>query len=391
MKKIVCKYIMRISTESTSYFPRFSVEFANSLLRQLLSDPKDDGNIAISPSRLQTVLAILANFTKPAVQKRILEVIGNDVLEIDDANSLCNKDRLSVTQLDDDYPIPTIEIKTLLWMKEGLKVNQKNLDKISADYDVVLKQVDFTNPDTISIIDKTIDEATHGLVPEIQSDIQPDTQLLLTDILYFKAMWEAFNEEATTNCLFYGTRGKVKVPMMHCLDSTDYCESEYYQMVRLPYMCMSEPHKHFSMRIILPKKGYSLYEALYDIWNNEFPYDFSVEEVKLSLPRFTAESNINMKEILTNIGLGYLYESTDIIPSLVKHIQLSEIAQRVKIKVDESGTEAAALTYCCDVGCAMIDEKPQPIVMNVNRPFVFEIVEETTSTVLFTGVIKNIE
>ena len=33
----------------------------------------------------------------------------------------------------------------------------------------------------------------------------------------------------------------------------------------------------------------------------------------------------------------------------------------------------------------------EPIVMTVDRPFLFEIVEESSGMVLFTGIINNIE
>jgi len=41
------------------------------------------------------------------------------------------------------------------------------------------------------------------------------------------------------------------------------------------------------------------------------------------------------------------------------------------------------------MGC-LSDEKPDPVVMFVNRPFIIEIVEDYRNTILFTGVINNI-
>lgn len=43
------------------------------------------------------------------------------------------------------------------------------------------------------------------------------------------------------------------------------------------------------------------------------------------------------------MGLACVLESCDIIPQCIKGLQISDISQQVKIKVDEQGTEAAAV------------------------------------------------
>ena len=47
-------------------------------------------------------------------------------------------------------------------------------------------------------------------------------------------------------------------------------------------------------------------------------------------------------------------------PEFFEGLQVSDISQQVKIKVDEYGTEAAAVTFIEKVGCLPPDEKPKP-------------------------------
>lgn len=115
------------------------------------------------------------------------------------------------------------------------------------------------------------------------------------------------------------------------------------------------------------------------------------EEVKLTLPKFNIKSNVDMKQVLRDIGLGCILESEDIVPGLVNGVRVDDISQQVKIKVDENETEAAALTEMCIAMGPPPTEKIEPVVMNVNRPFMFEIAEEYSNTILFTGIINNIE
>lgn len=374
-------------------YRNFSAKFSNKLLYKLV-DSEGNNNIAISPSRLQNVLVLLANWASPQIRKAILEGIGSEVMEMDEANVLCNKEHLHLTSWKEgegDY-IPTIETNTFLWVKKGMKLKPDGLTCVSSDFNVVLREVDFSQPDTKDIINKAVDVASHGLIKEVNSDIQPLTQMLLTDILYFKAKWdERFYEEDTKERIFYGTKGKEKVPMMRKTDSLMFSETQTCQVVQLRYMCMSEQDKYFTMRIYLPKEKCSISDVLHELWNNEFYFDMTEEDVKLTLPKFTIKSNADMKQVLKDIGLECIFESADIVPGLVNDVRIDDISQQVKIKVDANETEAAALTEMCVAMGPPPTEIREPVIMNVNRPFMFEIAEEYSNTILFTGIINHIE
>ena len=379
--------------EIQEMYRNFSAKFSNKLLYKLV-DSEGNNNIAISPSRLQNVLVLLANWASPQIRKAILEGIGSEVMEMDEANVLCNKEHLHLTSWKEgegDY-IPTIETNTFLWVKKGMKLKPDGLTCVSSDFNVVLREVDFSQPDTKDIINKAVDVASHGLIKEVNSDIQPHTQMLLTDILYFKAKWdERFYEEDTKERIFYGTKGKEKVPMMKKTDSLMFSETQTCQVVQLRYMCMSEQDKYFTMRIYLPKEKCSISDVLHELWNNEFYFDMTEEDVKLTLPKFTIKSNADMKQVLKDIGLECIFESADIVPGLVNDVRIDDISQQVKIKVDENETEAAALTEMCVAMGPPPTEIREPVIMNVNRPFMFEIAEEYSNTILFTGIINHIE
>ena len=379
--------------EIQEMYRNFSAKFSNKLLYKLV-DSEGNNNIAISPSRLQNVLVLLANWASPQIRKAILEGIGSEVMEMDEANVLCNKEHLHLTSWKEgegDY-IPTIETNTFLWVKKGMKLKPDGLTCVSSDFNVVLREVDFSQPDTKDIINKAVDVASHGLIKEVNSDIQPLTQMLLTDILYFKAKWdERVYEEDTKERIFYGTKGKEKVPMMRKTDSLMFSETQTCQVVQLRYMCMSEQDKYFTMRIYLPKEKCSISDVLHELWNNEFYFDMTEEDVKLTLPKFTIKSNADMKQVLKDIGLECIFESADIVPGLVNDVRIDDISQQVKIKVDENETEAAALTEMCVAMGPPPTEIREPVIMNVNRPFMFEIAEEYSNTILFTGIINHIE
>ena len=379
----------------------FSTRFNNYVLKSLIEENGDKQNIALSPSRLQAVLVLLANWTTPNNSRWILDQTVSDVIDIKEANLLFNSDNIQPIPHEETFRdmdgnpiqmVPTIEQQTTLWYKHDLTLNTKAIDNIKDAFHVTVNAVDFSDANIKNVIDEEVCKGTHGLIDHLDTDIDAAMLALIVDILYFKGAWEyEFDEYNTKDRMFYGTKGKAKVPTMQSEGRMDYAETSVYQAVRLPYMCESVNHKEFAMRIYLPKNKYGISDVLNFIQNEDYELYTEREEVKLSLPKFEVANNIDVKNLLSRMGLTCVLESYDIIPQCIKGLQISDIAQQVKIKVDEQGTEAAAVTFMAVTGCCPPEIEPTPKVMRVNKPFLFEIVEETTNTILFSGVINNIE
>ena len=64
---------------------------------------------------------------------------------------------------------------------------------------------------------------------------------------------------------------------------------------------------------------------------------------------------------------------------------ISRMLQKARIRVDESGSEAAAVTE--DVVCleACEEEPEPPVIFHADHPFVYVIRETPTGVILFVG------
>ena len=374
----------------------FRRSFSEKLMEQIVGNAANDDNIAVSPSRLQAVLVLLSNWASPDMQRKILDVAVGESAGIEDANEFCRKDNFSVATC---YNIsgevsesPIVELSTILWLQEQLRLKAGHIADMREAFGVEYERVDFANPDTQGLIDAKINEASHGLLPSLNAKVDPLTRVLLTDILYFKAHWEIpFEEENTDELPFYGAKETVDVPTMCMEERLPYKETDKYQMVELSYLTDFSSEKSYVMRIYLPRLCVSNIELLRAIAEEDAKQEVKEEHVCLYLPRFSAETDIKMTNIFQQLGLKELFTSTDILPQLADNIQISDIAQKVKIIVNETETEAVALTSIVCAGCLPPEEDDKPIVMTVDRPFFFEIVEETSGTILFTGIINDIE
>ena len=64
---------------------------------------------------------------------------------------------------------------------------------------------------------------------------------------------------------------------------------------------------------------------------------------------------------------------------------ISDAFHKAFVAVDENGTEAAAVTAII----MSVQSMPQPVKMELNRPFIFAIYDNQTNSVLFLGRVMN--
>lgn len=123
-------------------------------------------------------------------------------------------------------------------------------------------------------------------------------------------------------------------------------------------------------------------------------YSFIPYEVDLKLPRYETSSDTDQIEdkligLLQKMGIhlafdGYFAE----IPNMCEdgNVFISMMQQKAKIKVNEEGSEAAAVTvagmnYTTSAGPV---EHPKA-TFHANRPFVYTISEASSGVILFVG------
>lgn len=351
-------------------------------------------NVFISPGRLQAILVLLSNWADTDMLHQILEAICCKEMALEDANNMVADDHYLIPNASkedqEEGYIPTVDLKTLMWYKKGENLNKHGLIAIEKLFKVLFNELDFDSPSAVDKINYEVENASHGLIKNLQIELPSDIKALLVDVLYFKATWfNRFYEEDTRTRNFYYKGGSSKVKMMSLTSIFRYFENDTFQSICLDYNSWGS-FRSYSMWIHLPKKRNKVKDILAQIKKNNIGLKYETQEVHLSMPRFELESRTSLTEVLKVLGMNETFASDDAIPKLLSDVRIDDIVQQGKIEVNEVGTEATMATYIMMCGCCPLDDKPKPIEMKVNHEFIFEIVETNTGIRLFSGIVNKL-
>ena len=163
---------------------------------------------------------------------------------------------------------------------------------------------------------------------------------------------------------------------MHQTLDASYGENDFGQAVTLPY-----GNGKFALTVYLPAKSDAL-TTLPDA--KQLPRTGETCHVILSLPRFETETTVEMKELLAAMGLP-VGPYTELVENDTAVI--SQVIHKANITVNETGTEAAAVTVIeMKLSSAGPDPEPRTVKFTADHPFLYTISERTSGAILFTGL-----
>ena len=159
----------------------------------------------------------------------MLDSIGGDDMDIEAVNALLSRQNLVSGIEEGCYGAenePVVEQGVSIWAQKSLIIDHSSVDGVMDDFNVSIRNVDFKDTITKEVIDRSICEATHGLIDHLDAELPTDTLAAIIDILYFKAKWwSRFDEYDTKERVFYGADGKTMVKMMKQTESYNYADT----------------------------------------------------------------------------------------------------------------------------------------------------------------------
>lgn len=376
-----------IPTQNMKTTDQAQNEFAFKIFGLLNSPEQAETNKMISPLSLFTALSMVYNGADGDTKKGIEKALQLNTEDISLLNSANQQFMHKLMTADESV---TMDIANAIWYDQSLKVQDDFIENTQTYYDAHVSGENFGDPKTVALINNWVKEKTHNKIKSILEQINPGEVMFLLNAVYFKGDWtDSFSENMTRNKSFYTSEGEIKVPFMYKDEHFNYVETEGLQAIELTY----GKEKLFSMMVLLPKENLSISEFIASLNPQMFSdlnSNLRSEKVKLFLPKWESSYTAdNLKNELSKMGMSQAFTGGADFSNLFERqsTAISSVKHKTYIKVDEEGTEAAAVTSIGMVATSM--PMHPPTIMDVNRPFVYLIKERETNTVLFLGVTNN--
>ena len=274
--------------------------------------------------------------------------------------------------------------------------------------------------ETAAQVNGWVSKATKEKITEIIDDTTAaQVSLILINAIYFKGLWEEqFNPADTNMQPFFTMDGsQVNAPLMYLKYDKGPAVSgyEFTTSGNIPCVAVRMQYKGgaFSAVFSMPtddvkqaqgpltlESGMLYGKALATCqrefltalstghvkWKAVGPHGYS--SAKIFLPSFELTCDYSLGTLLQNLGLSSIFKPGDFTRlANVDDLFVSDVKQKVYVKVDEKGTEAAAVTSIMMMR-AMIQPMNE-LFVKFDRPFHMSIVHNDTGLALFTGIVEN--
>jgi serpin B len=364
--------------------------------RQLVSDNNDfafnlfrnaqnEGSQIISPLSITYALGMLNNGATGQTQQEINTVLGFGDAGTDAINDFCKKMLSQAPTLD---KMTKVMIANTIFVNSGLGYVLKPslVENANTYYDAKPESRDFKDGRTLDAINQWASDHTEQMIKKAleENEFDPEAVSYLLNAIYFKGEWSMkFNKSETQNEPF--NKGE-KVPMMHQECELSYTDNDTYQSLNLPY-----GNGAYYMTVMLPHEGKTTDDILNQLngqsWNNNL-HQMYTHIVDVKLPRFETNTDLNLVEIMSRLGMPTAFDPNqahfDDFCNAPTYIELMK--QVAKIKLDEEGTEAAAVTVT-GMNTTSVEEEPELpyAVFHADRTFLYAISEKSTGAIFFIG------
>ena len=351
--------------------------FAMDLITRLSSKNQ---NVSVSPFGLSAVLSALDLGADPALHEAIAATMhlspGADKLD-----ELRRESRLINLAIQRDprriSSFNAVFVDHRLPLKPGIR------DLAVADVDVDVQSIDFESQFGIDGLNDLLTKKTNG---RIKSILEPGSAptLVAINALFFNDCWKTpFDKSRTADRPFTrpdGTKAE-RSTMSGAVGSAGYRTAGPFVAVELSYL-----DENFALTLVTtqhaPAKAADFKEAVSLLAG----VDFLDTKATLSLPKFGGQTDNDLLDTLSAMGLKPGLASANQLPGFSNGLKIGRVRQKTWLAVDEAGTELAAVTA---VEATRAAPRPKAVSVSFDKPFIYALRYRPTGTILMAGYVGD--
>lgn len=360
-----------------------NTQFALDLFQQLRLNDK---NLIFSPYSISTAMAMVYG----GAQKETMEQM-QAVFHFPSANTQAFHKAMNAVNgqiQSNTQEVMTLKTANKIWQSYQFSAKEGYLEMLKAFYKSPIGMYKNAKEGAEAINNWASKKTNNKINKLLSSKNLEQVDMVLANAIYFYGNWaEQFKAEDTQLDSFFTKDNVEIVPFMNGKIHTAIGEFENYQVAELFYK-----DNRASMLIVLPRKEFTLQEIVAQLSTKEYTNwckALRQTEVFFHLPKWeTATPTIALKPILTEkMNLTIPFDKGTVpanFSNMDPNLYLGNVYHKAFIKVNEEGSEAAAVT-----SATMKARSAAFGYISINRPFIYIIKENSTNSILFMGQVCN--
>lgn len=357
---------------------------------RLFEENMNENNPVLSPVSAYLAMGMVGLGAKNATLDEFQSVMGADMHEVSQG-LMQSLPKGNMQEAKDGENV--LSLANSAWVDDFLEPAQNWLDEVSQNYVAEVYRTELSSKAAMNQINDWIETKTNGMIKKfIDEPMSQDTCLALFNTIYFYGQWQStFSANNTYKDTFTREDGtEVQVDMMHKnRTNVYYVQQDGLDGVILPYRGMET-----AFVALKPTAGQTVREMYEGITEEAFQELLSVEELtyaNLKLPKFEVTFDRMMNDSFINMGLASAFnpgkaDFSGLGSAHGENLYISLVRQKAVVRVDEKGTEAAAVTAVMNKATSAKPLELQPIEVFFDEPFLYMIVDIKSQTPLFVGI-----
>ena len=285
-----------------------------------------------------------------------------------------------------------------LFIKDSFysKVKPEYSSLLASQYNAEILQDKFENANNIN---NWIENKTLGIIKKMLEDNNvTGAEMILVNALAIDMEWEEqFSDNSTYGKDFYLKDG-TEIQATTMTKETSKSNTSYYKNKDITALTMDlkqYDNTKFEFVALMPDKDLKQYvdnfslDKMNEIDKNLKTADKEKDGVIVSIPKFSFDYDLKLKEDLQNLGITDAFNGLANFGKMANEsLYVSDALHKANIDFTEKGVKAAAVTaFVMKANMALPVEEKHPVEININKPFMFLIRDKNTKEVWFTGTV----
>ena len=346
----------------------------------------EGGNLFYSPMSINAAMTMAYFGADGDTQQEIADTLGYKDMDITQVAAY----QKYLLQSYADSGDTAFTTANSIWLADFFEAKQAYMDTMEDVFETEVTRLDFVADDAIGKLNLWIDKSTNHMIEKLfeekDNPFDANTAMILMNAIYFNGLWTApFDPEKTYDTDFNGLSEPSAIRMMSSEETVMGNQGENYISVSLPY----GEDERFTMVAVLPEDVDAFIDGLTEeILDGILNTFYEQHDPVVQLPVFEMEQKVKLNDALYALGIEKAFTpSADFSVITEETIWIDEVLHKARIKVDEEGTEAAAVT---SVEMTLKGMPLDRFEFIADKPFLFFIVDTQNDLVLFTGKVCDL-